>query len=238
MPLFRYDASIVDRFPTVVGGVIHATGVTNGPTPSKLADALAEECATVLARIGDTPLSEVPSLAAWRRVFRGFGVDPTQYRSAAEALLRRLTKQGSLPSINALVDLANLVSVRYALPVAVFDQRERDRDDNGAVRPGRRAVDRPRVQHHGASGRGRGDLRGRRRRRPGPTLVLAAERGERGGRRHDGDPRHRRGTSRRSASRHRPGRCRPPAPPRRVRGGGGDDVVHRRRRSSIDDRRQ
>jgi DNA/RNA-binding domain of Phe-tRNA-synthetase-like protein len=77
----------------------------------------------VSARIGETPLSELPTLAAWRRVFRGFGVDPTQYRSAAEALLRRLTKQGELPSIGTLVDLANLVSIRYALPVAVFDQR-------------------------------------------------------------------------------------------------------------------
>jgi DNA/RNA-binding domain of Phe-tRNA-synthetase-like protein len=74
-------------------------------------------------RIGETPLSEVPSLAAWRRVFRGFGVDPTQYRSASEALLRRLVKQGELPAINTLVDLANLVSIRYAMPVAVFDRR-------------------------------------------------------------------------------------------------------------------
>ena len=64
----------------------------------------------MLARIGNTPLSEVPSLAAWRRAFRAFGVDPTAYRSAAEALLRRLTKQGSIPSINTLVDIGNLVA--------------------------------------------------------------------------------------------------------------------------------
>jgi DNA/RNA-binding domain of Phe-tRNA-synthetase-like protein len=63
-------------------------------------------------------------LAAWRGVFRLFGVNPTKYRSAAEALLRRLTKQGDIPSIDALVDVANLVSIRYALPVAVFDQRD------------------------------------------------------------------------------------------------------------------
>ncbi|HEY6056609.1 MAG TPA: phenylalanine--tRNA ligase beta subunit-related protein, partial [Candidatus Limnocylindrales bacterium] len=53
-----------------------------------------------------------------------FGVEPTQYRCAAEALLRRLTKQGSIPSINTLVDIGNLVSIRFGLPVAVFDQRE------------------------------------------------------------------------------------------------------------------
>lgn len=121
MALFRYDAAILERFSGIVGGVIHATGVTNGATPMPLADAFASEQAIVRGRIGETPLSEIPSLSAWRRVFRGFGVDPTQYRSAAEALLRRLTKQGELPSIGTLVDLANLVSIRHALPVAVFD---------------------------------------------------------------------------------------------------------------------
>ena len=50
-------------------------------------------------------------------------VEPTRYRSAAEALLCRLTKQGEIPSHGRLVDLANLVSIRYALPVAAFDQR-------------------------------------------------------------------------------------------------------------------
>jgi DNA/RNA-binding domain of Phe-tRNA-synthetase-like protein len=122
VPSFLYDPAILERFPGIVGGVIEAAGVTNGPTPPGLADAFAAEGAAVRARIGDTPLSELPSLAAWRRVFRGFGVDPTQYRSAAEALLRRLTKQGDLPSIGTLVDLANLVSIRHGLPVAVFDR--------------------------------------------------------------------------------------------------------------------
>jgi DNA/RNA-binding domain of Phe-tRNA-synthetase-like protein len=121
--VFRYDQAIVERFPNVVGGVIHAVGVQNGPSPAPLRDAFEAEQAAALARIGTTPLSELPSLAAWRRAFRAFGVDPTAYRSAAEALLRRLTKQGSIPSINALVDIGNLVSIRYELPVAVFDQR-------------------------------------------------------------------------------------------------------------------
>jgi len=123
MARFAYDPSVLARFPGVVGGVLHATGVVNGPTPPDLARQYRAEQVAVLGRLGDTPLSELPSLAAWRRVFRGFGVDPTQYRGAAESLLRRLVKQGELPSIGALVDLANLVSVRHALPVAVFDLR-------------------------------------------------------------------------------------------------------------------
>jgi DNA/RNA-binding domain of Phe-tRNA-synthetase-like protein len=123
MRRFGYEPEIVDRFPHVVGGVIHAVGVVNAPAPAELSAAYVAEQRAVIQRIGRTPLSELPTLAAWRSVFRGFGVDPTKYRSAAEALLRRLTKHGELPSIDTLVDLANLVSIRYALPVAVFDQR-------------------------------------------------------------------------------------------------------------------
>jgi DNA/RNA-binding domain of Phe-tRNA-synthetase-like protein len=123
MTEFQYDAEILTRYPTVVGGVILARRMTNGPAPKELREAFIAEQQATLRRIGDTPLSQIASLAAWRSVFRSFGVEPTQYRSSAEALLRRLTKKGDIPSINLLVDLGNLVSIRYALPVAVFDTR-------------------------------------------------------------------------------------------------------------------
>ena len=99
------------------------SGLKNGPSPEALLQAYLDEQRQTLERIGNTPLSEIEALAGWRAAFRLFGVDPTQYRSAAEALLRRLTKKGDIPSINAVVDSCNLVSIRYALPVAGFDQR-------------------------------------------------------------------------------------------------------------------
>jgi DNA/RNA-binding domain of Phe-tRNA-synthetase-like protein len=123
MSVFTYSQGIIEQFPEVAGGIIVAKGMKNGPSSDRLKAAFVAEQQAVLARIGDTPLSELPSLAAWRRAFSRFGVKPTQYRSAAEALLRRLTKQGDIPSINTLVDIGNLVSIRYALPVAVVDNR-------------------------------------------------------------------------------------------------------------------
>jgi DNA/RNA-binding domain of Phe-tRNA-synthetase-like protein len=100
---------------------VHARGVANGPAPPELAAAFRAEQRKALERIGERPLAELPSLAAWRRAFGAFGVEPTRYRSAAEALLRRLTKHGGLPSVSLLVDLGNLVSISFALPVAVLD---------------------------------------------------------------------------------------------------------------------
>ena len=123
MTVFQYHPDILARYPNLIGGVIVARGVRNGATPPGLRALYHAEQQATLARIGSTPLSEIPSLAAWRGVFRSFGVDPTQIRSACEALLRRLTKKGDIPSINTLVDLGNLVSIRYALPVAVVDLR-------------------------------------------------------------------------------------------------------------------
>lgn len=123
MPVFQYHERIVEEFPSVVGGIIQGSGVRNAPSPRGLLDAYAAEQQAVLERLDDAGLGELPTLAAWRRTFSAFGVSPTKTRSAAEALLRRLTKKGNIPSINTLVDLGNLVSIRYALPVAIFDLR-------------------------------------------------------------------------------------------------------------------
>jgi DNA/RNA-binding domain of Phe-tRNA-synthetase-like protein len=123
MPEFQYHSDILARFPLITGGVILASGMKNSATPPALQEIYFAEQQAVLQRIGNTPLSELPTLVAWRSAFRAFGVNPTQYRSAVEALLRRLTKKGDIPSINTLVDLCNLVSIRHALPVAAFDTR-------------------------------------------------------------------------------------------------------------------
>jgi DNA/RNA-binding domain of Phe-tRNA-synthetase-like protein len=122
MTSFVYDAALLDSYPTIHAGVIHATGLANGPASPELVDDYEAEQAATKQRLDAVSLAEVPSLAAWRRAFSAFGVKPTQYRNSAEALLRRLTKRGDIPSINTLVDIGNLVAIRYALPVAFFDQ--------------------------------------------------------------------------------------------------------------------
>jgi DNA/RNA-binding domain of Phe-tRNA-synthetase-like protein len=122
MAVFAYDSSLLERYPTIHAGVIHATGLANGPASPELSDEYRAEQDATQQRLDGIALAEVPSLAAWRRAFSAFGVKPTQYRNAAEALLRRLTKHGDIPSINTLVDIGNIVSIRYAMPVACFDQ--------------------------------------------------------------------------------------------------------------------
>jgi DNA/RNA-binding domain of Phe-tRNA-synthetase-like protein len=120
--VFSYDPELIERYPTIRAGVMWATDLSNGPSPPDLGALYATEQSRVADSLSRTSIADIASIAAWRRAFAGFGVKPTQYRNAAEALLRRLAKHGNIPSISLLVDIGNLISIRYAVPVAFFDQ--------------------------------------------------------------------------------------------------------------------
>jgi DNA/RNA-binding domain of Phe-tRNA-synthetase-like protein len=72
-------------------------------------------------RLSGATESDLPEVQAWRRAFSQMGFKPTQYRSAAEALLRRFRKEDTLPTLHPLVDLCNAMSLAFAMPVAVID---------------------------------------------------------------------------------------------------------------------
>ena len=113
---FQHDPALWRDFPDLVPGVLYAAGIT--------ADAAPETdpyIATAKERLADGPESEFPEIQAWRRAFARMGLKPTQYRCAAESLLRRFRKEGSLPRLHPLVDLCNAVSLAFAVPVAVLD---------------------------------------------------------------------------------------------------------------------
>ena len=119
-PFFRYDPAIIDAFPTIRAAAIRVVDIAPG-NPAALEDEYRSQQSVTIERLGRIAIAGIPSVAAWRRAFSRFGVKPTQHRSAIESLLRRLSKQGHVPTINPLVDIGNLVSIRHALPVAVFD---------------------------------------------------------------------------------------------------------------------
>lgn len=71
-------------------------------------------------RLDMKTLSADPTVVALRRLFKQAGTDPSRYRPASEALLRRLLKGGELPAISPMVDINNCVSVELAVPCCVM----------------------------------------------------------------------------------------------------------------------
>lgn len=66
-------------------------------------------------------LKEKSGIAATRRVYRACGKDPSRYRPASEALIRRQLTGKSLYQIDTLVDLINLASIAYGYSIGGFD---------------------------------------------------------------------------------------------------------------------
>lgn len=115
---FEHAREIWRDFPQLVPGLLLIEGIDSqvdvGPR-------LERYFTRARDRLGGGRESDLAEVAAWRRAYAQMGLKPTQYRSAAEALLRRFRREGTLPRLHPLVDLCNALSLAYALPVAVFD---------------------------------------------------------------------------------------------------------------------
>jgi DNA/RNA-binding domain of Phe-tRNA-synthetase-like protein len=115
---FQHSSEIWRDFPELVASVILAEGITKDVSVDAR---IAQFTAIAESRLATHSEGELPEIQAWRRVFSKMGLKPTQYRCAAEALLRRYRKEKVLPRIHPLIDLCNAVSLAFAVPVAVFD---------------------------------------------------------------------------------------------------------------------
>jgi DNA/RNA-binding domain of Phe-tRNA-synthetase-like protein len=116
---FQHSVQLWRDFPALVPGVLYAEGITADAEPD-----VGPYEKTARDRLAAKTESELPEIQAWRRAFAAMGLKPTQYRCAAESLLRRFRKEGSLPRLHPLVDLCNAVSLAFAIPVAALDAAE------------------------------------------------------------------------------------------------------------------
>jgi DNA/RNA-binding domain of Phe-tRNA-synthetase-like protein len=108
---------IFAAFPDYCRGVVIAHDVQNGVAPEELVRMLRQEETAARERLNVDTLTTEPRLASWREAFRQLGYKPGDFRPSIEALLRRVLRGQELPSINTLVDIGNIVSLRHLLPI-------------------------------------------------------------------------------------------------------------------------
>jgi DNA/RNA-binding domain of Phe-tRNA-synthetase-like protein len=115
---FQHSTEIWADHPDLVAGVVFAAGITGN---ASVDHQLAGFTTVAETRLAVSSEAEFPEILAWRRTFSRMGLKPTQYRCAAESLLRRYRRERTLPRIHPLIDLCNAISLAFAIPVAVFD---------------------------------------------------------------------------------------------------------------------
>ena len=118
----KFDITdVIERYPDVHIGVLTAIEINNKVVVDGLKTLQREAIQEAERQIGDQPPTKHPHIASWRELYRSFGTKPGDYRPSAEALIRRAIKTGELPTINAAVDIYNLVSVKHIIPMGGFD---------------------------------------------------------------------------------------------------------------------
>lgn len=106
--------------PEFVGACVEAQ-VVNTPYCEELwqeIEALGERFRSELTT---ESLKDMTSIAATRRVYKACGKDPSRYRPASEALIRRMLQGKKLYQRDTLVDLVNLASIAYGYSIGGFD---------------------------------------------------------------------------------------------------------------------
>ena len=106
--------------PEFIGACVEAK-VSTSPYCQPLwdeSDAMGNKYRSILTT---ESLKQLSGIAATRRVYRACGKDPSRYRPASEALIRRQLTNKSLYQIDTLVDLTNLASIAYGYSIGGFD---------------------------------------------------------------------------------------------------------------------
>lgn len=111
---------IKDVCPHFVGACVEAT-VTNSPYSDALWAKIDALCAMYRSSLTTESLKDLTSIAATRRIYKSCGKDPSRYRPASEALIRRVLQGKALYQLNTLVDLVNLASIAYGYSIGGFD---------------------------------------------------------------------------------------------------------------------
>ena len=106
--------------PNFVGACVEAE-VVNSDYNSELWEEIHAISERFRAELTTETLKDVSGIAATRRIYRAYGKDPSRYRPASEALIRRILQGKKLYQIDTLVDLINLASIVYGYSIGGFD---------------------------------------------------------------------------------------------------------------------
>lgn len=106
--------------PQFAGAAVAAT-VKNTPFCEALWKKIDEFTVRCRERYTPDSIKDMTTIRATRQAYKKCGKDPGRYRPSGEALCRRILRGIPLYRIDTLVDLINLVSIRYGYSIGGFD---------------------------------------------------------------------------------------------------------------------
>jgi len=118
---FTINPHIFETFPGLTVGVVVASNLTNKGESQEINELIRHEEERIKNSFSLETLSQQPAIEAWRKAYQAFGAKPKDHRSSVENLYRLVLQGASLRHINMLVDIYNVTSLTYMLPVGGED---------------------------------------------------------------------------------------------------------------------
>lgn len=109
---FQIDSHIFNRVPGYRRAIVIVTGIDNTIATPQLTAEIARQAQTIQEDV----TTDDPRIVAWREAFRSAGIKPNDFRPSIDALVRRILNDKPLGSINPVVDIGTIISLKYVLP--------------------------------------------------------------------------------------------------------------------------
>ena len=114
---------LTTRWSKLSVGVLRAK-VKNSLTSPELWQEIENEVAVIRSKYDTNTIKERSGIVATRNAYKATGKDPSRYRPSNEQLARRVIQGKDLYSVDTLVDIGNLVSLRSGYSIGVLDSQK------------------------------------------------------------------------------------------------------------------
>lgn len=108
MATYTVEPAIFEIFPAFRRGVVVATGIDNSSANP--------ETARLLTEAASRANPEPEKIEVWNEAYRKFGADPDKHTPSIRFLFQQIQKGKPPRSISKVVDLFNIISLRWAAP--------------------------------------------------------------------------------------------------------------------------
>ena len=111
---FKVNEKLFNEYEGLKIGVITCNNIDNTNLKNSISEETEETKAHIKNKFADVELASYPVIRKWRDIYKSFGEKKS--RSSIEALIRRLLNGHDIPSINPIVDIYNMLSLKYEVP--------------------------------------------------------------------------------------------------------------------------
>lgn len=118
---FVINSRIFKEFPGFSVAVIVAHNIDNTKISHDVINLFNELCEQIKRGLLPEKISQHPHIVSWRNAYTKFGAKPKKYLSSVENLVQRIVQCNTIESINTVVDLYNIISVKYLIPAGGED---------------------------------------------------------------------------------------------------------------------